>query len=88
MMYVVGFIVLSAFIQVPLLRFGPRGIHVAALVLVGAGVSVLVYQALAYVRLGFLDPFFLVAAAVEFGIALLVGAVAAFFMRREAKPST
>jgi hypothetical protein len=87
-MYVVGFVVLSAVIQGLLLRLSAGRVHVAASVLTGAIICVLAYQAFVYINSGSLDPFFLVAAAVEFGIALLVGAVAAFFMRREAKPST
>jgi hypothetical protein len=87
-MFIAGFILLSVVIQVLLLKFIPPSIHVVAVVLGGAVASVFVYQLLAYVESGFLDPFVLIAAAVEFGIALLVGAVVAFFMRRETKAST
>ena len=83
-MYFAGFVVLSAIVQVLLLRFGPRGIHVAAMVVGGAILSVIAYQAFAFIESGVLDPFFQIAALVEFGVAIVVGAVIAFLMRRSA----
>ena len=52
-----------------------------ALVLAGSVVSVSVYQLWVYVDLGVLDPFFAIAAAVQFGVALVIGFLVAAIFR-------
>ena len=84
--FLAAFVALAASIQLVLLLQVANKIPKPVLVLAGAAVSVLVYQVVAYIDLGFLDPFFSIAAAIQFAIAVGVGAAIVGILRSRRPP--
>lgn len=83
---VAAFVALSGIIHFLLLRSGLGRIPVPAVVVLGALLSVVVYQLWAYVDLGLLDPFFQIAAAIQLGVSLVIGAVVAVILKVKRGP--
>jgi hypothetical protein len=84
--YVAAFIALSTAIHLALFKLFPR-IPAAVAVLLGATLSVLGYQLMVHLGQGVLDPFFGIAAAVQFGLSLFIGTVVAVVLRIKQRPT-
>ena len=76
-----AFVILSAIVHVVLFKVFARWLFTIGSVLLGAFLSVVAYQLWVRFEQGFMDPFFQVAAAVQFGLALLIGLIVALMFR-------